>query len=40
MPYMSVAVPPALTAIARLEAIATQLLQMLKLRATILNMLK
>jgi hypothetical protein len=37
---MSVAVPPALTAIARLVATATHELQMLKLKATMLNMLK
>jgi hypothetical protein len=37
---MSVAVPPALTAIARLEAIATHELQILKLKATMLSMLK
>ena len=37
---MSVAVPPALTAMAKDAAIATQLLQILKLKATMFSLLK
>lgn len=40
MPYIKVAVPPALIAMARDVAMATQLLQMLKLKAMMLKLLK